>query len=371
MPTLDIIYCFRNKDSVRVKNSLDTLALQSTKNFKVIFVDYGSDEITSEIIKLLCSKYNFCTYHYIDTQGKLWNRADALNYGFYLSNADYVFTSDIDILFYPTFVEIILASLNEDDVNFYSVGYLSERQTKKIDAKDIVNLKYRKSKDYALGMMLVSKKIITKINGYNTFYAIWGQEDNDIKYRIDNSHFKTKFVDNNIYLLHQYHLPATLTDLPIGWRQFLSDYFENQKLENTNFYGLNAVKFPITRPAKAIFFSETINYKLLNYRKLFIRHQLLNSIIELTPNNHLAYMFNLEKNKIKKSIFIKSIHFFNKVYLKIGWPISLGSIYEPQYISESEVRDEIYFVLKSLENYIIDYYFHITTSTVKLIVIKK
>ena len=346
IPTLDIIYCFRNKDAKRVKNSLDTLALQTTKNFNVIFIDYGSDENIAEQTKSLCLNYNFCKYIYVDTLGKIWNRADALNHGFYFSEAEHVFTSDIDMLFYPTFIEEVLKSLNENEVKFYGVGYLSEKQTNNINVNTITTLKYKKSKNYALGMMLVSKNIIKKINGYNSFYAIWGQEDNDIKYRIETNGFTTKFEDEKIYLLHQYHLPATLTDLPIGWRQYLTDYFENYKIAKTNFLGLNEINSVTARPAKKLYFDKNLIYTLLPYRNLFFKHQVINAINNSNSGNYLAYQFDLNAHKLQHSGLQKVSNFLNLFFTKIKLPLQIKSIHINQYVVKNEIRDEIYFILK-------------------------
>jgi glycosyltransferase involved in cell wall biosynthesis len=42
-----IVYAFRNRDVLRVKASLDSLQQQTHSDFKVVFVDYGSETIFS------------------------------------------------------------------------------------------------------------------------------------------------------------------------------------------------------------------------------------------------------------------------------------------------------------------------------------
>ena len=61
---LSILYAYRNRDAERVKYSLDSLVKQTNTNFKVIFLDYGSNLDTANEIKGLISNYNFVTYIY-------------------------------------------------------------------------------------------------------------------------------------------------------------------------------------------------------------------------------------------------------------------------------------------------------------------
>ncbi|MES2761315.1 MAG: galactosyltransferase-related protein [Bacteroidota bacterium] len=369
---IDIIYCYRNRDVQRVKNSLDSLMLQSSDSFKVIFIDYGSDDAIASEIKTLCGKYSFCTYIFIDSQGKMWNRADALNYGFYFSTSDHVFTSDVDMLFDKDFVKTISSSAEANTAKFYAVGYLSEANTKSCNVNDLSKLKYTKSEDFALGMVLLPKSIVVKINGYNSFYAIWGQEDNDMKYRIESAGFSTKFVDDNVYMFHQYH-PISNADessIPVGWLQFIKDYFDNYKIDKPEFGGLNSVRFPLERPAKHAFFNE-VTFTKLDYRKLFIRHHLINSVFNISSGDHVAYIFDVDKNTMKSSLVYNLGHMLNKFFRLINIPLEVKSKYKEQYIDGTEIKNEIYFILKSLELYIVDYYIKISDSNIKLVIVKK
>lgn len=370
--SIDIIYCYRNRDLQRVKNSLDSLAIQSSNNFNVIFIDYGSDDGIANQIKKLCESYSFCSYVYIDSQGKMWNRAEALNYGFYVSKADYVFTSDIDMLFDANFIKTISADLESNTAEFYSVGYLSEEDTKKIDITHLSNLKYTKSENFALGMVLMPKKMVIHINGYNSFYAIWGQEDNDIKYRIEKAGFNTKFVDEKIHMFHQYH-PVSNTDsssIPDGWLQYIKDYHEHYKLETKSFSGLDTITIPVERPAKTVFL-ESDTFKSLNYRKLFIRHELINSILKINSGKHLSCSFDVNKNIMAKSGIYKLSKIINKLFNVVKIPLEVKLKYREQYIDKNEIRNEIYFILKSLETFIKDYYITISDDSIKLVIVRK
>src|SRR5689334_15362901 len=143
--SLDIIFCFRDKEVLKVKNALDSLSRQENKNFGVIFIDYGSSSRNSEEIKKLCASFPFCRYEYINSEGKMWSRADALNWGFHLSKADFVFTADVDLLFKKNFTDFVHRSMSEETAIFFSVGYLSENNSKKINLDAIEKLPYQKS----------------------------------------------------------------------------------------------------------------------------------------------------------------------------------------------------------------------------------
>ena len=375
MQLIDIIYCYKNKEIARVKNSLDSLALQTNKQFSVIFIDYGSDKSYAENVKEVCDQYAFCKYYYINTLGQMWNRADALNHGFKLSDATFVFTSDIDMIYKKTFIDYLFTFTNNEFVTlFFAVGYLNKKQTNNIDTRRLENLKYNISKNYALGMMFTSKKIITQINGYNSFYAIWGVEDNDIKGRIETAGLKTEFINNTILMLHQYHTPANnlSAGLPIGWKQYLADYHADVKNQKTSFNGINEIFLPKKRPALNVLENKDFKIKLISSRKLFIRHSFFNDILNRDNSKIIKYSIDLETHQFqKKSTAVKFIKIVNLIFSKIKIPIDLVSMYNEQYITKKETLDEIYFFLKSMENYIEDYCIQDFKNKITLVIIKK
>ena len=122
-----IIYGFRNRDIERVKRSLDSLRDQTDQFFKVIFVDYGSEENVSVLVKDLIAQYNFCTYLYNETRGMPWNRAHALNSGIRIATTEYVFTADIDLIFTENFIAKTKKLAKQGTVAFFPVVYLTPK----------------------------------------------------------------------------------------------------------------------------------------------------------------------------------------------------------------------------------------------------
>ena len=60
---IDIIYCYRDRDSAHVQASLQSLAMQEDKRFKVTFIDYGSSDANSKTVNAICKHFDFCTYY--------------------------------------------------------------------------------------------------------------------------------------------------------------------------------------------------------------------------------------------------------------------------------------------------------------------
>src|SRR5690554_5688657 len=98
---ISIIYAFRDRDEKRVELSLQSLERQTSQNFEVIFVDYGSRDHFAAPVNNVVEKFSFGNYYYIAHKGLLWNKSKALNYGLQMAKGDYVFIADVDIVFHP------------------------------------------------------------------------------------------------------------------------------------------------------------------------------------------------------------------------------------------------------------------------------
>ena len=123
---ISIIIGFRNRDIQRVKYALDSLAVQSLKDFELIFIDYGSDIPLAKQVEALFGEYDFVKYYYSDSRGRFWNRAHAVNTGFRFSAGEKIFISDIDIIYHPDFLKSIAAFNLENTFYTFSCYYLPE-----------------------------------------------------------------------------------------------------------------------------------------------------------------------------------------------------------------------------------------------------
>jgi len=370
--SISIIYCYRNREIKRVKNSLDSLNAQLNKNFQVIFVDYGSNLEYRKQIEALCNSYKFCAYIYVDSEGKLWNRSEALNYGLLLCKTDYVFTADVDLVFKVGFTDALHKDLETDIAKFYAVGYLNEEDTKALALNRIESLSFVRSEDFALGMALIERKKLEEVNGYNTFYSIWGLEDNDLKFRLEKMGCEVLFI-SNVFMLHQYHplVNENNNDLPQGWVQYLKDYFEyNGKQGNLN-NGLSQITYPLLRPAKELARSKNEIKKTIVARRLFVRHELINAIL-ISKSKVVCYDIGFSSQQLNQtSKTVKLINLINRLFSTLKIPIRAQSSFIEQYASRNDIYGEICFVLACLDQYLLDYYFKENEKSIELIIVKK
>lgn len=361
---IDIIYCYRDRDSAHVQASLQSLALQEDKRFKVTFIDYGSSDANSKTVNAICKSFDFCAYYYVNAQGKLWNRSDALNHGILLSKSERLFFSDIDMLFLPGFVEHLHILSESADVHFFTVGYLNAAETKKAQQGKLENRNYKKSEDFATGMVLCKRKVLNTVNGFNSFYSLWGLEDNDLKRRIEQAGIATNHC-KEVWLLHQCHASVPEgNSLPEGWIQFMKDNFEAQYgQKNTN--GITQSLTLGGRQALEQFKSGNLQYKKIKSRKLHLRYTLFSTIQAAG-----IYAFSIEAVTPSSPGFVQNrARSLEKWFRRFGLHVSIRSAYAEQYLSLKEAQDEVYFVVKTLAGRIVDYYIQQTAVNIQFVVV--
>lgn len=200
---ISVIYTYRDKDLNRVKKSLDSLKNQTSLNFEVIFIDYGSKIPYSTELKNLLSNYNFVNYFYTYSKGQPWSRSKALNIGINHVKSEFVFMSDVDMIYSPIFIETILKLRQEDTVNYFKVGFLSQSESLLNKPFSEYTIKFY-SKKGAYGMALFPFKVLKSIGGYDEFFHFWGAEDEDIINRCKINGVSLKFC-NQVLMNHQWH----------------------------------------------------------------------------------------------------------------------------------------------------------------------
>lgn len=364
---IEIIYCFRDRESGRVRASLQSLLQQEDQNFHVTFIDYGSNKTNSEAVEMVCKDFEFCSYYYINTQGKMWNRGDALNQGILLSRSEHLFFSDIDMLFLPGFIALLHRLTQNVKAHFFPVGYLSKRNTQKVNLKQLEKLPFKKSSDYASGMLLAPRNFLQSINGYHTFFSLWGLEDNDLKHRLSLNNFPISQVQE-VYLLHQYHTPVPEDQsLPQGWIQFMKDHYKSQANQKINSSGITQSLSISGRPAQQILNDPNTNYRDLTLRSLYLRHSLLETIYKSKVASFRIHPIAPDKQGFVQK-YGPSI---SRLLRKLGLHAQLQSDYQSQYISKKEILSEIFFVVKSTGNAIQDYYINEKKDHVELIIVMR
>lgn len=201
---LTIIYPYKNRELIRMKKSLDSLASQTRKDFSVVFVDYGSDFDISASVRELLLEYEFVKYIHSFHNNQPWSRSKAINIGLRFSQTDYVFIADIDIIFHSEFIAILFELKNENKNIYFQVGYLDEYESKNFKKFENYNIA-TKSIPEGQGLSFFKLDSLLKIGGFDEFFHFWGAEDEDVHLRLLNAGFSSRFYDSEILLLHQWH----------------------------------------------------------------------------------------------------------------------------------------------------------------------
>lgn len=210
---VSIIVSFRDRDIERVKSSLDSLALQTCRQFELIFIDYGSEREHGEKVRLLVESYQFARYYYSNTQGMFWNRAHALNTGIHFAKGEILLFSDIDLIFQADFLARLTILSYEGKFFTFSCYYLPEGQS----AIGLSEKEIKGFKNHHVGLCAVKKESILLIRGFNEFYMLWGGEDDQLcRDLIEQGNDWIRFTVSDFSILHQWH-PNHAPAFPTPW----------------------------------------------------------------------------------------------------------------------------------------------------------
>lgn len=202
---ITIIYPYRDREESRVKRSLDSLVRQSNRDFKVVFVDYGSVFATATTIEELTQNYDFVTYLYSYHCHQPWSRAKAINIGLQHVITPYVFVADVDMIFSHDFIEKLKQIQNPNQAVFFKVGFLDENESVQFKSFDQYKISFF-SQAGAKGLSLFPLKALNEIHGFDEFLHFWGAEDEDVHNRLENAGYQSLFYDQEILMLHQWHV---------------------------------------------------------------------------------------------------------------------------------------------------------------------
>lgn len=237
---ITIVLTYRNRDLQVVKNCLDSLSAQSVKDFRVILVDYGSEESFANKLTALVANYTFIKHIYCPVQGQLWNKSRAINIALRQTTTPYFLVGDIDLIFKEDFVEKTIELAKENKVTYFKVGFLSKEES--LPLKQFENYKIKHlSGIEATGITLFPAEMIKNINGYDEFYHGWGAEDSDVHIRLLNVGYEVIFYDLALYLLHQWH--------PKAYRSKISTAPFHSEQEKINHFYMQLAKSNVRQKA--------------------------------------------------------------------------------------------------------------------------
>lgn len=202
---ITILYAYRNRDENRIYNSLYSLAAQTNKNFEVLFIDYGSENQFSSSIKKVLENFHFVKYYYVGHPGLLWNKSKALNFGIKRTKTEFIFISDVDLLFHQNTIQLLQDISTSEKAYLFKLSYLNEKCTKNIDLKFNFNDLKVKHIGKVNGMLFASRKALFEVHGLDEFFHFYGSEDVDLFHRLENSGQILQQRDE-LYFKHQWHV---------------------------------------------------------------------------------------------------------------------------------------------------------------------
>lgn len=316
---ITIVLTYRNRDLSIVKKCLDSLSVQTSKDFYVVLVDYGSDETFKEKLKKCVIDYDFIKLIRCETARQLWCKSRAINIALRQVDTPYCFVGDVDMMYHPNFVETLHHLKVNQETTYFQVGFLSKKESNKDKAFGDYEIKFQANHE-ATGMTLYDTEVLKSINGYDEFYHGWGSEDTDVHVRLKNAGHNVDFYKENILILHQWH--------PKTYRSLESKEPFHSQLEKINHEYLKFTRLAKKTKANLRFdwgvYNENdytalkktdISFKITNIEsevKGFINNVLLDYnglVLNLTISEHPE--FKSIKQKVKSLLGKKTISFFD------------------------------------------------------------
>lgn len=228
-PDLSILFAYRNRDTARIKRCLDSLLAQTYANFEVIFVNTGSDKILSKEVEKLVTSYPFARYIYTETRGLYWNKAQALNIAAKKAQADYILSTDIDMIYARNFVEALLEKAKPDKRVQVFTHWLPEHFDQWENIEELSNTFEKGDEAQVGGALLISKKVYLEIGGYDEYYRLWGLEDRDFTDRLSLYGLETLAITNETSMFHQWHRSGF-------WKNMINYTLPTQHFYRKNLY---------------------------------------------------------------------------------------------------------------------------------------
>lgn len=336
---------FRNREFERVKKSLDSLQRQSCHDFQMIFVDYGSTKEYSIPVQELLSNYSFCKYYYSDTRGWLWNRSLALNTGAKLATTQYIFFTDVDIVYDINFVERMISKMS---TNVFLISDCVRVPKGFRDWEKIINGSYRGNFKSMMGKGIAccAKEVFNEIGGFDEQFAFWGKEDIDLSQRMKRYGIE-EVVADDLLSYHQWH-PRTLGDASNSVLFHNVTHHYNNMRENAIYRNQHHEWGKlITQRDRPIFkfVDPTKNYlkisELIHFRDAYDYYGLIRWAMELETSKNTVWA--VSRNK-KIGNLTKLL---NKVLCKFNWKLDH---------SISFLDDFAQGLIFSVPGFFIDYY---------------
>lgn len=194
-PKISVIITTKNEERV-IGRLLDSIKLQSYKNYEVIVVDNKSTDKTASIVK----KYEFKIY----TKGP--ERSAQRNFGAFKSNGSYLLFLDADMELAPMVLENCIRQIFSSKAKMITIAETTVGNSWVAKVRKFEREMYMGDPKYEVPRFF-DRKVFFEFGGYDT--KLTGPEDYDLPFRIGK---KYKMSRINDYIYH-HEENATLSSL--------------------------------------------------------------------------------------------------------------------------------------------------------------
>lgn len=381
MTFFSFIIPYRNRDSIRIKNCLQSIQNQSFADFEIIFIDYGSDLPVQQEIEKLCCEFPKVKYYFFDTRYQFWSRSHALNLGILQAKGQFLVIVDIDLIYPPDFANLLKNKIDENSFVQYQCYYVPENQQNYQNLNFSQTYPYKvSSTEFAAGLIAMPKEKMHEIGGYDEYFKVWGVEDIDLKKRLLAAGLRGEVLSiNEAPTFHQWHTSASNEDLmPALWLKAMEKYAKEKIASPLPYLKSSAdnQKFNGQRVALKLLKSGNFLYSFaFEYPTLQSFVKFSQAFFALQKGEHISV--NQEFTAIKVQEKSRLGHLFSKMNqllekTKISYRITELFTFETEVVSFTNVRDFLFYFIAENQNYIADYAFETTyPKQIRCVLVKK
>jgi GT2 family glycosyltransferase len=252
-PALTVVIGFRDRAIDLLERCLASLANQTVPDLEVVVVDYGSAPAAARAAQATAGKHPFCRYVYSETRGYPWSRSRALNVGVRRAESAFVMTTDVDMIFPPDFVAVLLEHAAPDRVLYCSPYYLPQHFDDWAHLERHLPHLERGDRSQYGGCQCVPTALMQQIRGFDEYYRYWGIEDIDLNHRLKLAGLREVWLNDHTHLFHQWHPHSGFRAfglMPVGaWGRIQQHRMRHQNEIARNAEDWGQVHAASTRPA--------------------------------------------------------------------------------------------------------------------------
>lgn len=211
---LGVVVAVRNRSGQRVENFLQTLRRQTVppEQVEIVVCDFGSEPDHARDIRARCARHGA---RYIYTpDGPVWNKSRALNIAIQHTSptAEFILSTDIDLLFAPNFVETVLRVLTGYgpclvlcQFRDLPAGALRPETDLRAEFGRLCRMATWHDRSGTGGCQAAPRAWFFRVRGYDERLRLWGGMDEDLLRRARRDGLEPVWIQDRTALLHQWH----------------------------------------------------------------------------------------------------------------------------------------------------------------------